>query len=112
MYRTWGNALINPHVGLLFIDFAGSKRIRVNGNVQVREDDELRDEFPGSVLVVRVTATQIFPNCPRYIHRMELVEYSTYAPRQDYVPPVPAWKTFDAFHDALPPRDRGGTDRG
>jgi hypothetical protein len=37
---------------------------------------------------------------------MQLVEYSTYAPRPDYVPPVPAWKTFDSFRDALPARDR------
>lgn len=26
-----GNALVNPHVGLLFIDFEESKRSRVNG---------------------------------------------------------------------------------
>ncbi len=112
MYRTWGNALVNPHVGLLLIDFEGSKRIRVNGKVQVRDDDPLRRDFPGSVLIVRVAATQIFPNCPRYIHRMQLVEYSVYSPKPDHVPPVPAWKTFDVFRDALPPRDRGSSDQG
>jgi predicted pyridoxine 5'-phosphate oxidase superfamily flavin-nucleotide-binding protein len=106
MYRTWGNCLVNPHVGLLFIDFEQPKRIRVNGGVQVSEDDSLCNDFPGAVLIVRVTATQIFPNCPRYIHKMSLVEHSVYAPKPDYVPPVPAWKTFDAFRDALPPRDR------
>jgi hypothetical protein len=63
-------------------------------------------EFPGAVFLVRVTATRIFPNCPRYIHKMQLVEESVYAPRPQYTPPVPAWKTFDAFKDALPPRDR------
>lgn len=112
MYRTWGNVLVNPNVGLLFIDFEGSKRIRVNGTAQVREDDPLRNEFPGSVLIVRVAATHIFPNCPRYIHKMKLVEHSVYAPRPDYTPPVPAWKTFDAFRDSLPMRDRGDDDRG
>ncbi|MBV8909320.1 MAG: pyridoxamine 5'-phosphate oxidase family protein, partial [Gammaproteobacteria bacterium] len=50
--------------------------------------------------------TRIFPNCPRYIHKMQLVEYSSYAPRPQYTPPVPAWKTFDVFRDYLPPRDR------
>jgi hypothetical protein len=25
----------------------------------------------------------IFPNCPRYIHRMQLVESSPYAPRPE-----------------------------
>ncbi len=106
MYRTWGNALVNPAVGLLFIDFEATKRLRVNGTAQVREDDPLRSEFPGSVLIVRVAATRIFPNCPRYIHKMALVEHSVYAPRPEYTPPVPAWKTFEVFRDALPPRDR------
>jgi uncharacterized protein len=111
MYRTWGNVLVNPHVGLLFIDFEESKRIRVNGSARVREDDPLRSEFPGSVLIVRVTATRIFPNCPRYIHKMKILEHSVYAPRPNYTPPVPAWKTFDAFRDSLPLRDRGDSDR-
>jgi predicted pyridoxine 5'-phosphate oxidase superfamily flavin-nucleotide-binding protein len=106
MYRSWGNVLVNPHVGLLFIDFQSPKRIRVNGTAQVREDDPLRDGFPGAVFVVRVAASLIFPNCPRYIHKMEIVEHSVYAPRPEYEPPVPAWKTFDAFRDALPARDR------
>jgi uncharacterized protein len=111
MYRTWGNVLVNPHVGLLFIDFEESRRIRVNGSAHVREDDPLRNEFPGAVLIVRVTATHIFPNCPRYIHKMKVMEHSVYAPRPNYTPPVPAWKTFDAFRDSLPLRDRGDPDR-
>jgi predicted pyridoxine 5'-phosphate oxidase superfamily flavin-nucleotide-binding protein len=106
MYRTWGNVLVNPHVGLLFLDFEQPRRIRVNGTAQVTEDDPLRIEYPGAVFIVRVTVTRIFPNCPRYIHRMQLVEESEYAPRPDYTPPVPEWKTFDAFRDSLPARDR------
>jgi hypothetical protein len=106
MYRSWGNVLANPHVGLLFLDFEKPKRLRVNGTAQVREDDPLRAEFPGSVFIVRVAAELIFPNCPRYIHQMKLVEHSVYSPRAGYRPPVPAWKTFDAFRDALPARDK------
>lgn len=106
MYRTWGNVLVNSHAGLLFLDFEHPKRIRVNGTAHVNEDDPLRSEYPGSVFIVRITATRIFPNCPRYIHKMQLVEHPVYAPRPDYTPPVPAWKTFDVFRDALPARDR------
>jgi len=106
MYRTWGNVLVNPRVGLLFLDFENPKRIRINGTATVREDDPLREACPGAVFIVRVAADLIFPNCPRYIHRMKLLDHSVYAPRQDYEPPVPAWKTFDAFRDALPARDR------
>ena len=106
MYRSWGNVVVNPHVGLLFLDFENPKRLRVNGTARVAEDDPLLAEYPGAVFIVRVTATQIFPNCPRYIHKMKLVEQSVYAPRPDYSPPMPAWKGFDSFRDALPARDR------
>jgi len=106
MYRSWGNVVVNPHVGLLFLDFESPKRIRVNGQASIAADDPLLPEFPGAVFIVRVKADLIFPNCPRYIHKMQLVEYSVYAPQPDYVPPVPAWKNFDVFRDALPARDR------
>jgi predicted pyridoxine 5'-phosphate oxidase superfamily flavin-nucleotide-binding protein len=106
MYRSWGNLLVNPHIGLLFLDFENPKRIRVNGTAQINEQDPLHAEYPGSVFIIRVTADTIFPACPRYIHKMQLVELSLYAPRPDYTPPVPAWKTFAEFRDALPARDR------
>lgn len=106
MYRSWGNLLVNPQIGLLFLDFATPKRLRINGTAQISSDDPLREECPGAVFIVRVFANLIFPNCPRYIHKMQLVEYSAYAPRPEYTPPVPAWKTFDAFRDHLPARDR------
>ena len=106
MYRTWGNVLVNPRVGLLFLDFEKPRRIRINGTAQLLEDDPLRAEFPGAVFVVRVTADLIFPNCPRYLHEMKLIEHSAYAPRPQHVAPVPAWKTFKEFRDALPERDR------
>lgn len=106
MYRTWGNVLVNPGVGLLFLDFEQPRRLRVNGTAELRQDDPLLANCPGAVFMVRVTAAQIFPNCPRYIHRMQPAGLSAYAPRADYTPPVPAWKTFDSFRDALPARDR------
>jgi len=112
MYRSWGNILVNPHVGLLFLDFENPKRMRVNGTARIGADDPLREAFPGAVLVVRVTADRIFPNCPRYVHKMQVVEHSPYAPRPQYTPPVPAWKTFEVFRDALPARDRADDERG
>ncbi len=108
MYRTWGNVLVNPQVGLLFPDFEQPRRLRVNGTARIAGDDPLLAQFPGCVFVVRVTAARIFPNCPRYLHKMQMLEYSAHAPRPDYTPPVPAWKTNEAFRDALPLRDRNG----
>ena len=105
-YRSWGNVLVNPHVGLLFIDFEAPNRLRVNGRAEILHDAASCAAHPGAVFVIRVSAEKIFPNCPRYIHRMQLVEESVYAPRPGHVPPVPAWKTFDVFRDALPERDK------
>src|SRR5690349_11300041 len=76
MYLSLGNVLTNPHVGLLFIDFTSARpsRLRVNGTASIDESDELGDAYPGAQFIVRVHATQVFPNCPRYIHRMALIE--------------------------------------
>ena len=105
MFRSLGNVLANPAVGMLFIDFASPKRLRVNGQASVSAEDALLPEFEGAQRIVRVQATRIFPNCPRYIHRMQLVEPSPYAPRAGHVPPVPNWKRWDALQDVLPPAD-------
>jgi predicted pyridoxine 5'-phosphate oxidase superfamily flavin-nucleotide-binding protein len=106
MYRSWGNVLVNPRVGLLFVDFETPKRLRINGRAEIIRDASRCAAYPGAVFLVRVYAERIFPNCPRYLHRMQFVEESAYAPRPGYTPPVPAWKTFDVFRDALPERDR------
>ena len=76
MFRSLGNVRVNPRVGMLFIDFEAPKRLRVNGLATLDERDPLLGEFPGAQLIVRVRAEHIFPNCPRYIHRMQIVEQS------------------------------------
>jgi hypothetical protein len=102
MFRSLGNIAMNPKVGLLFIDFEQPNRMRVKGTAALHDDDELIDSFEGAQLIVRVTAEAIFPNCPRYIHRMELAEHSVYAPQPGHVPPVPDWKQMEIFRDYLP----------
>jgi len=104
MFKSLGNASVNANVGLLFIALHGKpRRLRVNGTASLHFDDPLLADFADAQLVVRVRAQAIFPNCPRYIHAMELRDHSVYAPRPDYVPPVPEWKTMDLFKDYLPP---------
>jgi predicted pyridoxine 5'-phosphate oxidase superfamily flavin-nucleotide-binding protein len=105
MFRSLGNVVVNPRVAMLFIDFAHPSRMRVHGTASLHEDDTARSMFDGAQLVVRVRAERIFPNCPRYIHRMELVEHSVYAPAPGHVPPEPEWKRMDVFRDHLPHPD-------
>jgi predicted pyridoxine 5'-phosphate oxidase superfamily flavin-nucleotide-binding protein len=106
MFLSVGNLLVNPEVGLLFISFERGRRLRLNGTASVDPDDELTPTWPGAQLVVRVRAREVFPNCPRYIHRYELVERSRYVPAADTEPPVPEWKTRDWARDVLPSSDQ------
>jgi predicted pyridoxine 5'-phosphate oxidase superfamily flavin-nucleotide-binding protein len=101
-FRSLGNLTVNPSVGMLFIDFEATKRIRVNGVASIDDADPLREAYAGADVVVRVRAEEIFPNCPRYIHKMQVAELSAYAPRPNYQPPTPAWKQMEAFRDHLP----------
>ncbi len=105
MYLTAGNALVNPNVGLLFVDFEQRRRLRLNGVASVSGDDPLLADYPEAQLVVRVEATEVFPNCPRYIHEYRLVRRSRFVPRDECKTPVPAWKTRDWSHDVLPAGD-------
>jgi predicted pyridoxine 5'-phosphate oxidase superfamily flavin-nucleotide-binding protein len=104
MYLSLGNALDNPRVGLLFVDFTSDppRRLRLNGEASIDPGDPLLAEYPGAQLIVRVRATSVFANCPRYIHRMRLVERSRFVPHVDTVPPVPDWKRRDWARDVLP----------
>jgi predicted pyridoxine 5'-phosphate oxidase superfamily flavin-nucleotide-binding protein len=106
MFLTAGNVLVNPDVGMLFISFERGRRLRLNGTASVDPDDELAPRWPGALLVVRVRAREVFPNCPRYIHRYELVERSNYVPAAGIEPPVPEWKTRDWARDVLPSSDQ------
>jgi len=105
MFRSLGNVLVNDAVSLLFIDFERPNRLRVIGRASVVEDDPLRASMPGAQLIVRVKAERIFPNCPRYIHRLAMTEVSPYVPREGQVPPIPKWKRFEMFCDVLPRDD-------
>jgi uncharacterized protein len=110
MYKSLGNARVNPRVGLLFIRWTPKpKKLRVQGIASLHFDDPLLEATPGAQLIVRVEAERIFDNCPRYLHRMVLEEYSKYAPRPEYDPPIPEWKRNPVYRDALPARDLRAT---
>jgi hypothetical protein len=105
MFKSLGNALVNPHVGMLFIAMHDRpQRLRVNGTALVSDNDPLLGETVGAQLIIRVTARAIFPNCPRYIPAMQLTAPSVYAPRAGYEPPEPGWKGFADFKDCVHPR--------
>jgi uncharacterized protein len=101
MYLSMGNAVVNPSVGLLFISFESGRRMRLNGEATIDEGDELMAAYPEAQFVVRVRAREVFPNCPRYIHRYELVERSRFVPSVERETPVPEWKRSEWAKDVL-----------
>jgi uncharacterized protein len=105
MFLSLGNLLRSPKIGMLFMDWSRPTRLRVNGIASVDENDPLLSEYERAQLVVRVQTTHVFPNCGRYIHRMELVERSRFVPRADCVPPIPSWKQAAWSRDVLAAND-------
>ena len=105
MFKSLGNIAVNANVGLLFIDMHGKpRRLRVNGTASVSRDDPLLGSTVGAQLIVRVQARAIFPNCPRYIPKLQLVEASPYTPQPGSEPVEPGWKGFGDFKDYVHPR--------
>jgi hypothetical protein len=105
MFKSLGNLAVNRHVGLLFIDMhERPRRLRVNGTAAVGRDDPLLEQTAGAQMIVRVAARAIFPNCPRYIPKLALVEPSAYVPRLGCAPVEPAWKGCEDFKGHIHPR--------
>lgn len=105
MYLSAGNVLVNEHVSLLFVDFQRQARLRLTGTAFIQDDDPLISHWPEAEMVLRIKLREMFPNCPRYIHKMTLVEESAFVPKQHCETPVPAWKRLGVVADVLPPRD-------
>lgn len=105
MYLSMGNISANHMVGMLFLDWTKGHRLRVHGEASIDQADPLMPEYPEAQFVVRVRTTAVFPNCPRYIHRMEPKEESPFVPQEGRQTPVPSWKRSDWAIDALPEGD-------
>lgn len=105
MYLSMGNINQNPQLGMLFISFERPHRIRLQGNAIVSSDDPMMSEYKEADLIVRVKLTELWQNCPRYIHRYEKVNQSRYVPREDVLTPLAQWKRIDLVNDVLPERD-------
>ncbi len=101
-YQSMGNLLRNPNLGLLFVDFEGQQRLRIQGVARILEDDQLLSEYAEAQFVVRVEVTEVYKNCPRYVHKYRFVETSEFVPHEGRETPQPAWKTSEELRDVLP----------
>lgn len=97
MFRSLGNIVENPQVGLLFIDYGKSVKLRINGAAAVSTSEHLLQRFHEADAVVWVDVRDVFENCPRYLHDVRRGKHSDYVPRPGFVPPDPDWKLKNEY---------------
>jgi len=111
MYLSMGNIALTGLVGLLFIDFETPHRLRLQGRATVSAVDSMMDEYKDAELIVRVSVSDVWINCPRYIHTYRKLGQSRYAPTAACETPLAEWKRIDIVQDALPARDAGRAEK-
>jgi len=111
MFYSMGNLLGNQHVGMLFINFEKAHRLRLQGVARVDDNDPLLADYAEAQLIVRVIVTEIFRNCPRYVHHYKKNESSKFVPRSSGETPIAPWKRVDDIQAVLPARDRARVER-
>lgn len=65
----WTNILHDKHVGMLFIELGSRRRYRINGQIHTN-----------SSVGLRITVSEAYPNCPRYIQRRHLKSMDNFSP--------------------------------
>ena len=106
MFLSMGNVSQNKQVGMLFISFERPHRIRVQGTATVSRDDPMMSAYKEADMIVRVALSELWQNCPRYIHRYQKVTPSRYVPREECATPLAEWKRVNEMQDVLPEQDR------
>src|SRR5690242_10407050 len=82
MFLTLGNIASTEQVGLLFISFESARRLRVQGTAAIVPNEGIY-RVPGALYLTRITASQIFVNCGRYIHKLQPQHLSPHVPDQE-----------------------------
>ncbi|PKO92546.1 MAG: pyridoxamine 5'-phosphate oxidase [Betaproteobacteria bacterium HGW-Betaproteobacteria-1] len=106
MFLSMGNISINNKIGMLLIDFETPHRIRIHGKASIHRDEQSLRMFLGAEVVVFVDVTEIFVNCPRYIHRYKRVASAKHVPQENVPVALPQWKRIEGLQEALPARDK------
>jgi uncharacterized protein len=101
MFLSMGNIQQNNKIGMLFIDFETPHRVRIHGTASVSKDDPLLSEYHEAELIVRVEITEIFVNCPRYVHLYTRQKTSQYVPQKECQTPLPQWKRIAPLQPVL-----------
>jgi len=71
LFNSLGNILVNPNIGMIFIDFANAIRARVNGTAAIIENSETHSDIWSTAhRYIEVTVEQAYWNCPQRIPKL------------------------------------------
>jgi len=79
--------------------------LRLQGRAEIVMEGPEMDLFKEGELLVRVAVSDVWMNCPRYVHRYEKVKASRYVPRADAEMPLCEWKRIEGLEDVLRPNE-------
>lgn len=111
MYLSMGNINAHPEIGMLFIAFDRPFRLRLQGRAEIVMDGPEVALFKEAQLAVRVAVSDVWMNCPRYVHRYEKVATSRYVPRAGAETPLCEWKRIAGFEDVLRPDEAAAVEK-
>ena len=80
MFQTLGNLELNPHAGLLFIDFETGSTLQLTGKCEVIWDAERAAEFPGAQRVMEFRIEEVLETASATGLRWRLLDYSPFNP--------------------------------
>jgi predicted pyridoxine 5'-phosphate oxidase superfamily flavin-nucleotide-binding protein len=106
MFMSMGNLDASELVGMLFIDFETPARRRVQGKASLHRAHPLLATYPEAQLIVEVAVTELWVNCPRYIHRYQKIDKAEHVPRDGVETPLALWKRIDMLQSMLSETDQ------
>ena len=102
MWLSMGNIHAHGKIGMLFIDTENPQRVRVQGTAELVRDQGVLSRWPEVGLAVRVSITNTWINCPRYIHPMQQVSPAAHVPRAGVETQEAEWKSIPQVDDVVP----------
>ena len=73
---------------------------------ELKKTKDYIDLYPGSEMVVKVTLSEMWQNCPRYIHKYKKVGTSKNIPDSNGNFPLATWKRIDGVQDVISQKDK------
>ncbi|WP_415401754.1 pyridoxamine 5'-phosphate oxidase family protein [Tateyamaria sp. SN3-11] len=80
LFNTFGNLLLNPSAGLLFLDFETGAQLHIQGTASIIDDVQSVAQFPGAQRLLRVQVNHVSRELGATPLRWRFVETSPFSP--------------------------------